>query len=147
MSLDDTGLPGRPQPRSRLLPILGTLLGITTFLLALLWINQWTRERVANLDRYTVAFADVDCPPPADQSRAEFLAEVQYLGDLPDQLHLLDPNLPSRLQDAFARHPAVEKVLEVKVMPPRRVQVRLSYRSSKSRVQERPIVNKGTAAK
>jgi hypothetical protein len=147
MSLDDTGLSGRPKPRLRLLAILSMLLGIATFLLVLLWVNRWTRERIANLDRYTVAFADVDCLPPPDQSRAEFLAEVQYLGDLPDQLHLLDPNLPNRLRDAFASHPAVEQVMEVKVLPTRQVQVRLSYRRPKDRVQERPIVNKGKAAK
>ena len=145
MSLDDTGLSGRPRPRHRLLAILGTLLGIAIFLLVVLWIHQWTRERVANLDRYTVAFADVDCLPPPDQSRAEFLAEVQYLGDMPDQLHLLDPNLPGRLQDAFARHPAVDKVLEVKVLPTRQVQVRLSYRRPKDRVQDHPILNNRAA--
>ena len=139
MSLDDTGLVGRPQPRNRLLAVLGTLLGIALFLLGVLWVHHWTRERIVNLDRYTVPFADVDCPPPPNQTRAEFLAEVQYLGDLPDQLHLLDANLPSRLRDAFARHPAVEKVLEVNVLPTRQVQVRLTYRRPTNRPQNSPI--------
>jgi hypothetical protein len=138
MSLDDTGLSGHPQPR-RLLVILSTMLGTALFFLVLLWVHQWTRQRIANLDRYTVPFANLDCPPPPNQSRAEFLAEVQYLGDLPDQLHLLDPDLPSRLQDAFARHPAVKKVLEVNVLPTRQVQVRLTYRRPTNQPQGSPI--------
>jgi hypothetical protein len=123
----------------RLLPVLGTMLGIALFLLGILWVHQWTRERIANLDRYTVPFADVDCPPPPNQTRAEFLAEVQYLGDLPDQLHLLDADLPSRLRGAFARHPAVENVLEVNVLPTRQVQIRLSYRRPTNQPQNSPI--------
>ena len=130
MSRNDMAPVELPKPRHRLLTILGVLLGLAVFLLAVLWINQWTRERIANLDRYTLAFADIDCPTPPDQSRAEFLAQVQYLGALPDRLHLLDDTLPSRLREAFACHPSVEKVVEVRVMPPRQVQVRLVYRTS-----------------
>jgi hypothetical protein len=119
----------QPKPRLKFLAMLSTLLGIATFLLVLLWINQWTRARITDLDRYTLAFADIDCPSPPDESRAEFLAEVQYLGGLPDRLHLLDETLPSRLRDAFASHPSVEKVVEVRILPPRQVQIRLIYRT------------------
>ena len=79
MSRDDMAPVELPKPRHRLLTILGVLLGLATFLLAVLWINQWTRERIANLDRYTLAFADIDCPTPPDQSRAEFLAQVRQV--------------------------------------------------------------------
>jgi len=129
MSRDDMASLEQTKPRHRLLAILSMLLGLAIFLLAMLWINQWTRERIANLDRYTVPFTEVECPPPPDQSRAEFLAEVQYLGALPDRLHLLDENLPGRLREAFAGHPSVEKVVEVRIVPPRQVQVRLVYRT------------------
>jgi hypothetical protein len=125
--MDDT-VPQR-SPKY-LLRVLLTLLGLATFLLAILWVGQWTRERISNLDRYTIALADIDCPPPPDQSLPDLLAEVQYLGSLPDHLHILDENLPARLTDAFARHPAVEKVQEVKIVPPRQVRVRLIYRSA-----------------
>jgi hypothetical protein len=125
MSSDDTLA---PKPRKTLLSVLSALLGIAIFLLALLWMGQAMRERLAHLDRYTIAFSEIDCEPPPDQDRQDFLAEVQYLGALPDRLPLLDETLPSRLADAFARHSAVEKVLEVKVLPSRQVQVRLAYR-------------------
>src|SRR5260370_28736871 len=97
------------RPPKRLLRLLTTLLGVAIFLLILLWVGQWTRQRISGLDRYTVALTDIDCPPPPDQNRADFLAEIQYLGSLPDHLHLLDDNLTARLADAFARHPAVGK--------------------------------------
>jgi hypothetical protein len=118
--MDDTGPQRSPK---KLLRLLITLLGLATFLLAILWVGQWTRERI------TVAFADIECDPPSNQSRAEFLAEVQYLASLPDHLQLHDDNLPSRLAGAFALHPQVEKVQEVKIVPPRRIQVRLIFRT------------------
>jgi len=108
---------------------LATLLGLATFLLVILWVGQWTRERISSLDRYSVALADIDCPPPPNQSLSDFLAEVQYLGGLPDRLHILDENLPAQLADAFARHPEVEKVQNVAVVPPRQVRVQLIYRT------------------
>jgi len=120
MSMDDIA-PQRPP--KKLLRLLITLLGLATFLLAILWVGQWTREHIM------VAFADIDCDPPSNQSRTEFLAEVQYLGSLPDHLRLHDDNLASRLAEAFALHPEVDKVQEVKIVPPRRIQVRLIFRN------------------
>lgn len=124
--MDDTA-PQRPP--KILLRLLITLLGLAAFLLVILWVGQWTRKRISGLDRYTVALSEIDCPPPPEQNRAEFLAEVQYNGGLPDQLHILDDNLPSRLADAFAHHPEVETVQEVKIVPPRQVRIRLVYRT------------------
>jgi hypothetical protein len=129
MSREDMASVEPPKPKRRLLTVLVVFLGLAVFLLGVLWINQWTRQRMVNWDRYTLAFADIECPPPPHQSRAEFLAEVQYLGALPDRLQVLDDTLTSRLEQAFANHPSVEKVLEVKILPPRRVQVRLVYRT------------------
>jgi hypothetical protein len=105
------------------------LLGISILLLVIVWVGQWTRDRLAKLDRYTVALADIDFPPPPNQGRAEFLAEVQYAAGLPDHLHLLDQDLNSRLADAFARHPEVEKVGEIRITPPRQVHIQLAFRT------------------
>jgi hypothetical protein len=80
-------------------------------------------------DRYTVAFADIDCTPPASLSRADFLGEVQYLSDLPDRMALSDEGLASRLAAAFANHPLVESVERVEVLP-RPVRVSLVYRTA-----------------
>jgi hypothetical protein len=79
-------------------------------------------------DRYTVAFADIDCTPPAPFSRADFLGEVQYLSNLPDRLPLSDDQLANRLAAAFAAHAIVESVEHVEVLP-RRVRVALKFRT------------------
>jgi hypothetical protein len=137
MSQDDVGPIAHSKPPRRLLTALLVFLGLSSFLLGVVWINQWTRQRIANLDRYTIAFADIDCPPPPDQSQAAFLDQVQYLGAFPDRLHLLDDTLPSRLKEAFGRHPSVERVVEVKIVPPRQVQVRLVYRARETESAKR----------
>jgi hypothetical protein len=76
-----------------------------------------------------VAFADIACePPPESIDLKTFLAEVQYISGYPDRLALLEENLASRLAAAFARHPCVERVERLEVLPERRVLVRLVYR-------------------
>src|SRR5205085_1645284 len=66
---------------------------------------------------------------PRTEEPGAFLGEVQYLGGLPERLALLDDDLPGRLAEAFARHPWVEKVERVEVVPPGRVRARLTYRT------------------
>jgi hypothetical protein len=117
------------KPRSRLLPILCSFLAMAGVILLLVQLGKWTRERVSSLDRYAVSFADIECPQPPTQDRSQFLGEVQYLGNLPDQLHLLDVDLAERLANAFGQHPCVEIVEEVKIVLPKQVQVRLVYRT------------------
>jgi hypothetical protein len=104
-------------------------LGVGLLVAGVFLLGKIARDHLRGLDRYTIAFAEIDCTPPAGQTRADFLDEVQYLTDLPDQLRLLDDDLPARLAEAFARHPWVEKVERVEIIPPRQVRVRLSYRT------------------
>jgi len=86
-------------------------------------------EQLRDSDRYVMPFTDIECSPPPPQDRDEFLLEVRYRNEMPEQLHLLEADLASRLAAAFARHPWVEKVGQVKIEPPRRVLVRLTYRT------------------
>ncbi len=80
-------------------------------------------------DRFTIPLADVECNPPPTMSRTDFLEEVQYLAGLPDQLHLLDEDLPRRVAEAFARHPWVDRVERVQVAGGRELRVQLRHRS------------------
>ena len=73
-------------------------------------------------------FAAILCTPPPGLSAADFLAEVQFLSNCPDQVRLLDDQLPVRLAAAFIRHPWVERVEKVEVAPGE-VRVRLAYRT------------------
>jgi hypothetical protein len=92
-------------------------------------IDRWARAGLRSHERYRFPFADIDCAPPPLLSRTDFLAEVQNLAGLPDQVSLLTEELPETLQLAFARHPWVESVQRVEVLPGRQVRVRLAYRT------------------
>lgn len=95
----------------------------------LMALARLTREQVRDSDRYTALFSDIDCAPPPDTSRADFLNEVRYLTDFPERLPLLDDDLKQRLFEAFAQHPWVEKVERVEIVPPRQITVTVHYRT------------------
>jgi hypothetical protein len=100
-----------------------------TFVGGLLGLGQYARDWVGRQDRFSFAFADIECAPPPPLTREAFLGEVQYLAGFPDQAVLLDGELSSRLAAAFARHPWVEKVEKVEVTPPGRVSLTLRHRT------------------
>ncbi len=79
---------------------------------------------------YAVAFAEIECGPPPGLTREEFLAEVQYLGRLPDRLDLFAPGLDESVAAAFAAHPWVEEVKRVERPGPTRLRVELAYRQA-----------------
>jgi hypothetical protein len=111
-----------------LLCVLVTVGCVALFLLGVAALGRAARQQLRGHERYTVAFAAIDCEPPPGQDRADFLDEVQYLGGLPDQLSLLEPGLGPRLAVAFALHPRVESVERVTLAPGGRVHVRLRHR-------------------
>jgi hypothetical protein len=110
-------------------------LGIAVSLLAIIAAGNFTRDAVRNWDRYTFAFADIECTPPAGQARHDFLAEVQYVAGMPNRLSVLEENLAAHLADAFAQHPFVEQVEKVIVFPTRQVQVQVRFRPPASAPQ------------
>jgi hypothetical protein len=97
-------------------------------LVGLVALANAVRDRARDLDRFSTPFAAIECTPAPPLLAGDFLSEVQYLGDVPGRLHLLDADTPRRLAEAFARHPWVEQVERVEVTPARRVQVQLRYR-------------------
>jgi len=121
-----TGVPGRLG--EWLVRGLTPILAVGLFLFGLLTLGKAALDQVRGRERYTIAFADIDCPPPPGQERTDFLGEVQYLGGLPARLHVLDPDLKQGLAGAFARHPWVDKVERVE-LGSQKVQVQLVYRT------------------
>jgi hypothetical protein len=91
--------------------------------------GQYSRDRLRTQDRYRLPFATIDCPSPPSLSRDDFLNEVQYQSSLPDRVDLLDGDTPERLRQAFARHPWVERVDRVEILPEGGVRVDLVYRA------------------
>ncbi len=119
------------------LRVLALFLGLGLFVVTASALRTFARERIRNWDRYTTAFADIDCIPPPAQDQEEFLAEVQYLAGMPDRFQILDADLAPRLADAFARHPSVAKVVRITILSPRQVQVQLVYRTPNQRSEVR----------
>jgi hypothetical protein len=104
------------------------LLLVAAFLAGIILLGKWGLEQIRGRDRYAVAFADIDCTPPAGMTRGEFLDEVLYLSRLPDRFGLLNEDVRELLTAAFAKHPWVEKVEAVILEAPRHVEVRLVMR-------------------
>ncbi|HEV3256939.1 MAG TPA: hypothetical protein VG013_08685 [Gemmataceae bacterium] len=108
---------------------LALALGVGLVLLAVAAIGRLTRASIGRSDRYTITFGDIECSPPPGKSRADFLAEVQYQSSLPTRVRLLEDGVAARLAGAFARHPWVQSVAQVELMPPGQVHVHLVYRT------------------
>jgi hypothetical protein len=115
--------------RTRTSQLVAPVVGAVLLLAGLIALGKAARDQLRQHESYSVSLADIDCPAPPGQPRDQFLAEVQYLARLPDRLAALDDDTPSRLSAAFARHPWVEKVQEVRVAPPDRARVRLVFRT------------------
>jgi hypothetical protein len=101
---------------------------VTTLLGGIILAGWWSLEQIRGRDRYLLAMQDIDCPVPPGMARAEFLEEVQYHSQLPDRLSLVEEDLGTKLAQAFQRHPWVSQVKEVRIKPPRLVQVHLTFR-------------------
>lgn len=98
------------------------------FLFGVIVLGKVAATSLLARDRPMVSFSDIECNPPPNQERLEFLHEVRYDSQLPETLQLADRDLPARLEAAFARHPWVARVERVEVTLPRQLQVRLVYR-------------------
>ena len=122
-----TGPGSRRWPRRLAQVVLG-LAAVALAVGGVVAVGNVARDALGPNDRYLLPFAEIDCPAPPGQDRAEFLGEVQYIGSFPDRVNVLDPSLPERLRKAFAGHRRVTNVGHVTVTPPKRVQVELTFR-------------------
>ena len=74
-------------------------------------------------------------PAPVAPIPADLFAQVQKRAELPDKLSALDGQLPQRLADAFALHPWIARVVEVRNEFPAAVKVTVEYRQPVALVQ------------
>jgi hypothetical protein len=112
-----------------LMQMVAPLLGVGFAFSGLLALGQQARAVLRDQEGYRVAFHAIDCPVPDGLTRDEFLGEVQYVASWPDDVPLLDDNLPGRLQKAFAMHPWVEQVRRVEVAADRHIHLDLVFRA------------------
>ncbi|MFO0964724.1 MAG: hypothetical protein U0793_03930 [Gemmataceae bacterium] len=107
---------------------IGLALTAVAGLVALLfWLHPALLERLRGQDRFRLPLRDVQCPTPPGLTRGEFLDQTQYYASLPESLELLEDGLEEKLKEAFAKHPWVERVDAVRVLP-RTVEVGLTFR-------------------
>jgi hypothetical protein len=107
------------------LPVCGSALVLAGVILG----GQALRARLRQHDRYTTAFADIECPTPVVMRREQFLEEVRKGADLPERLPVLDEGLADRLKAAFAKHPWVEQVEQVQIGRDRKIEIDLRFRT------------------
>jgi hypothetical protein len=142
---DDSSEPTEPKPRSPsrngksrskrstkslpslFLPLL-TCVAIAGLAFGGYKLFETARAHVGEQDRFRVAARDIEVTPLPVWIRTDLLAEVQRLGDLSDTLDTLDQQLAENLRDAFALHPWVREVIEVRVIHPATIRVKLDYR-------------------
>lgn len=103
-------------------------IGVICVLGVIIVLGNSLRNRLRDEPTWNVALADVVVEPEPPMPRSLFLAEVQYMAELQDELFLLDETLTRRLAEGFAQHPWVSKVERVWITPQRTIQVTLTYR-------------------
>ncbi|HEX4610621.1 MAG TPA: hypothetical protein VH092_20695 [Urbifossiella sp.] len=121
--------PAARRPWRSVVVVAGTLVGVTAVVLALNQAGAEALRRVGGRDRYRTPFADISCDTPPGLDRPTFLAEVRYVGGLPDRVNALDPADRDRLTAGFVKHPWVEVVDGVIAEPGSVVRVALRFRT------------------
>jgi hypothetical protein len=112
------------------IPKLVVLIMIVALVLGgVILVHNLALDDLRSQQRYTMRFSDIDCTPLYGQNRVAFLDEVRYYASAPNDLSILDKDLAECLARYFGRHPWVEKVEAVEIIPPRTVRVKLIYRT------------------
>mgnify|MGYP000014694493 CR=1 FL=1 len=95
-------------------------------------IGPWIARQLPLLDRrpeYRLPVSQVRLEPePTDGVPADLVWRVKQRSQLPDEVSLLDPELPKTLAAAFAEHPWIERVVQVRNQYPALVTVCVEYR-------------------
>src|SRR5262245_26945887 len=116
------------SPWTSLLLILGVAGTFCAVMFGLYYSLRLARTYVTRQDRYGMSLKEIEVTPLPIWIHGDLLAEVQQLSGLPDRLNTLDQNLSQQVHDAFAMHPWVHDVVEVRVTRPSRIRVKLTFR-------------------
>jgi len=113
---------------------------IVAAVLALLPVlGPWVLNQLPDIEEraeYQLPFQQIQLEPPLPAVLpADFLEQVRHRGQFPDELSLLDDDLPAKLAAAFGSHPWVAEVVSVRNVYPALVTVELTYRRPVALVQ------------
>lgn len=95
----------------------------------LIWLGRLAGLTVADRDRYAIPTAAIETTAPPGSEPSIFLTEVRYLGQLPEQLSLVDPDTETTIRKAFRQHPWVEEIESVKIGPGPTIRVKPVFRT------------------
>jgi hypothetical protein len=129
-----------PRRWSKLLLVLTASVAVVV---GLIWIGRWTRDWLDRRGHYQVPLANLAVPIPPGLDRRAFLAEVQYLGSLPDTISTMDPATMMRLAAALAAHPWVEQVDRIALRDPGGPRAQLRLRTPALVVLDRTVDSRG----
>lgn len=113
--------------KANLLQVLLPISAVVLVVAGLLAAGSMLRRELRDNPRFNVSFADLQLVPEPPMARPAFLAEVQYLSSLSDDVSLLDESATERLARAFTKHPWVQSVERVEIAQ-RTIIVKLAYR-------------------
>lgn len=114
-------------PVSKVLAVIG---GFALFLGGILLASRQAQDSLAEDDRYSISFSEIECNAPAGGDRLTFLMEVWYLAESPPRINLLDRNLHETLDAALRKHPRVEQLESLMVTPDKRLRLEIRFRPS-----------------
>jgi len=97
-------------------------------------LSPWLIRQLPELEQrpeYQLAFSQIQLEPvPTGGVPEDLVSRVQRRSGMPDTLSLLDPKLPKNVAEAFASHPWIERVVEVRNVYPALVKVQVEYRQA-----------------
>lgn len=135
----DDGTPPVPQPSFVERFFQPRRLAFLALLLSLPVLAPWALRQLPDLrsrSEYRLAFRQIALdPPPSGPVPADVLEQVRQQSQLPEELSLLDPELPRRLAEAFQAHPWIAQVHEVRNRYPAVLSVKVTYRRPAALIQ------------
>lgn len=115
------------QPVSKVFAVLGAF---ALFLGGVLLASRAAQDSLAEDERSSISFSEIECNAPPGTDRLTFLIEVWYLAESPPRVNLLDRRLREKLADALAKHPRVERLESLTVTPDKRLRIEVRFRNS-----------------
>lgn len=91
--------------------ILGGVVGCLAIIGGFILWGKFAKDDLEKRGHFDLVIADLRVDAPPGMTRVVFLEEVAYQSKLPATLNRTEPSTTKKLQDAFAAHPWVEKVV------------------------------------
>ena len=113
-------------------------LATTALFLGILVLGPYVIHLIPELserDEYQYPLSELRLSPPHEWVPSTFVQDVLDDAELPETVSLLDTTLTRDLAEAFANHPWVQQVEQVRITPDRQIEVAIAYRHPRAMVE------------